>query len=84
MRESQDKQTGGIPIGPDTSFVIGEVIGTALDLELQKNLPNLRGTQRMDDYYLYFDTVSEAETGLAILHGVAKQYELEINTQRPR
>ena len=28
MRETQDKQTGGIPIGPDTSFVVGEVIGT--------------------------------------------------------
>jgi hypothetical protein len=78
-RESQDKQTGGIPIGPDTSFVIGEVIGTALDLELQNKLPNLRGTRSIDDYYLYFHTVSEAETGLAILHGIAKQYELEIN-----
>ena len=78
-RESQDKQTGGIPIGPDTSFVVGEVIGTALDLELQKKLPNLRGTRSIDDYYLYFQTISEAETGLAVLHGVAKQYELEIN-----
>jgi hypothetical protein len=78
-RETQDKQTGGIPIGPDTSFLIGEVIGTALDLELHKKLPNLRGTRSIDDYYLYFQTVSEAETGLAVLHGIAKQYELEIN-----
>lgn len=78
-RESQDKQTGGIPIGPDTSFVIGEVIGTALDLELQKKLPNLQGTRSIDDYYLYFQSVSEAETGLAVLHGIAKQYEIEIN-----
>lgn len=78
-RESQDKQTGGIPIGPDTSFVIGEVIGTALDLELQKKLPTLRGTRSIDDYYLYFHTISEAETGLAVLHGIAKQYGLEIN-----
>lgn len=79
MRETQDKQTGGIPIGPDSSFLIGEVIGTALDLELQKKLPRLRGTRNIDDYYLYFDTVSEAETGLAVLHGIARQFELEIN-----
>ena len=78
-RESQDKQTGGIPIGPDTSFVIGEIIGTALDLELQKKLPNIKGTRSIDDYYLYFETVSEAETALAVLHGVAKKFELEIN-----
>jgi Reverse transcriptase (RNA-dependent DNA polymerase) len=78
-RESQDKQTGGIPIGPDTSFVVAEVIGTALDLEMQKKIPGLRGTRYSDDYYLYFQTVSDAEAGLAALHSVAKQYELEIN-----
>jgi hypothetical protein len=79
IRESQDKQTGGIPIGPDTSFLIGEVIGTTLDMELAKKFPNLSGTRSIDDYYLYFPTVSEAETALAVIHGIAKQYELEIN-----
>lgn len=78
-RETQDKQTGGIPIGPDTSFLIGEIIGTALDLELTKKIPNLKGTRSIDDYHLYFQTVSEPESALAILHGIAKQYELEIN-----
>jgi hypothetical protein len=78
-RETQDKQTGGIPIGPDTSFLLGEIIGTALDLELAKKIPNLKGTRSIDDYHLYFQTISEAESALAILHGIAKQYELEIN-----
>jgi hypothetical protein len=79
MRETQDKQTGGIPIGSDSSFLIGEIIGSALDLELQKRLPSLRGTRFIDDYYLYFDTIAEAESGLAVLHSVARQFELEIN-----
>jgi hypothetical protein len=79
VRETQDKQTGGIPIGPDTSFLIGEVIGTALDMELAKKFPNLSGVRSIDDYYLYFQTISEAETALSVLHGVAKHYELEIN-----
>ncbi len=78
-RETQDKQTGGIPIGPDTSFVIGEIIGTALDVALQQAIPNVRGTRSIDDYYLYFDTVSEAEAALAALHGITREYELEIN-----
>src|SRR5437870_876133 len=69
----------GIPIGPDTSFVIGEVLGTALDLKLQSRLPSLRGTRSIDDYYLYFSTVSEAEKGLAVLHEVSRELELEIN-----
>jgi hypothetical protein len=79
MRETQDKQTGGKPIGPDTSFVIGEVIGTALDLALIAKIPSLRGTRSIDDYFLYFSTLSEAETGIAALHEVAKEFELDIN-----
>jgi hypothetical protein len=78
-RETQDRQPGGIPIGPDTSFLIGELTATAIDLELCKRFPRLRGTRSVDDYYLYFQTVSEAEAALAALHGIAKQYELEIN-----
>ncbi|QNI31212.1 RNA-directed DNA polymerase [Alloacidobacterium dinghuense] len=78
-RETQDKQTGRIPIGPDSSFLIGEIVGTALDLELKDRLPALRGTRNIDDYYLYFDSVSDAETGLAALHSIARQFELEIN-----
>ena len=84
IRETQDKQTGGIPIGPDTSFLIGEVIGTALDIELAKKFPNLSGVRSIDDYYLYFQTISEAETALSVLHGVAKQFELEINDPKQR
>ena len=79
LRETQDKQTGGIPIGPDTSFLVGEVIGTALDLELQSRIPSLRGTRWNDDYHLYFSTVSEAEEALATLHEAARKFELEIN-----
>ena len=78
-RETQDKQTGGIPIGPDTSFLIGELIGTALDLELIKKMPTLRGVRSVDDYYLYFNSVAAAESALATLHEIARKFELEIN-----
>ena len=79
LRETQDKQTGGIPIGPDTSFLVGEVLGTAMDLALQSKLPSLRGTRLIDDYSLYFSTLSEAEEALAVLHEVSREFELEIN-----
>jgi Reverse transcriptase (RNA-dependent DNA polymerase) len=79
LRETQDKQTGGIPIGPDTSFLFGEILGTALDLELLSQIPSLRGTRYVDDYHLYFSTVADAEKALATLHEVAHKFELEIN-----
>jgi hypothetical protein len=78
-RETQDRQTGGIPIGPDTSFLIGEVLGTALDLRLQARLGVVRGIRFIDDYYLYFRSVAEAEKGLTVLHEISREYELEIN-----
>jgi hypothetical protein len=78
VRETQDKQTGGIPIGPDTSFLIGEVMGSAIDIELQDSI-KARGTRFIDDYYLYFETQAGAEQGLALIHKIAKEFELEVN-----
>ena len=81
VREMQDKQTGGIPIGPDTSFIIGEIIGSRIDQELALRLAplSLRGTRFIDDYHLYFASRGEAERALAALHQVARMFELEIN-----
>jgi hypothetical protein len=80
MRETQDRQTGGIPIGPDTSFVIAEVIASRLDQKLEKQLGTpLHGVRYIDDYHLYFKSRSEAERGLAALHTVAQSYELQLN-----
>jgi hypothetical protein len=79
MRESQDKQTGGIPIGPDTSFIVSEVIGTAMDLQLMERLPSTRGTRSIDDYFLYFSTISEAERCIAAINEIGREFELEVN-----
>lgn len=35
-RQSQDGQTIGIPIGPDTSQIISEIIGVSIDMEINK------------------------------------------------
>ncbi len=79
MRETQDKQTGGIPVGPDTSFIVGEVIGTAMDLQLVSKMQSVRGTRSIDDYFLYFSTVSEAERCIATLNEIGQEFELDIN-----
>jgi hypothetical protein len=82
MRESQDKQTGGIPIGPDTSFIVGEVIGTAIDQLLLSKMTKLSGTRSMDDYFLYFATLSDTERCIAAPHEVGREFELEINDSK--
>jgi hypothetical protein len=56
-----------------------EVLGAAMDLALLSKLPSLRGTRLIDDYSLYFSTLSEAEEAPALLHQVSREFEVEIN-----
>lgn len=80
IRETQDRQTGGIPIGPDTSFLIAEVVASRMDAMLETILnQQLRGVRYIDDYHLYFRTRAEAERALAALHVVTQSFELQIN-----
>ena len=83
LRQGQDGQTIGLPIGPDTSHLIAEVIATAIDVELRDRLgawPS--GFRYVDDYFLFFATKSAAEEALAALVRVLKQYELQINFEK--
>ncbi len=79
VRETQSQQTGGLPVGPDTSFLLAEVIASSIDDELQQSLGGLHGTRYIDDYHLYFKSRAEADRGLAELHRIAGVFELEIN-----
>lgn len=80
IRETQDRQTGGVPIGPDTSFLLAEVIASRMDSELQRLLgQKLKGVRYIDDYHLYFSTRVDAEKALAALHSVTQSYELQLN-----
>jgi signal transduction histidine kinase len=79
IRSTQDKQTGGIPVGPDTSFLLAEVIASTIDDQLRFSLGDLKGTRYIDDYHLYFPSRANAERALAELHRIAGEFELEIN-----
>lgn len=80
LRQGQDGQTIGIPIGPDTSHMIAEAIATSVDLELKRRLKGWpAGFRYVDDYYLFFATLKDAEEALATLVRALKEFELQIN-----
>jgi hypothetical protein len=79
VRNAQDQQTVGIPVGPDTSLVIAELVLGAADLELKTRLGQLRGVRYVDDYELAFRSVDAAENGLALLQEILTDYELALN-----
>lgn len=81
----QDRQTMGIPIGPDTSHIISELIGTAIDKELFDALGHWpAGFRYVDDFYLFFNTRDDAEKVLALLTKIINSYELQINASKTK
>jgi len=81
----QDGQTIGLPIGPDTSHILAEIIGGAIDLELKNSLGKWpSGFRYVDDFYLFFDTRDEADVALAELTKAISSYELQINPSKTR
>jgi Reverse transcriptase (RNA-dependent DNA polymerase) len=82
VRNTQDQQTIGLPVGPDTSFILAEVLGAAIDERLMEEIPNLHGIRYVDDFTLYFETRAEADNCYATLSRIAKRYELEINERK--
>lgn len=83
LRQGQDEQTMGLPIGPDTSHVIAEAIATSVDQTLRTSLKGWpAGFRYVDDYFLFFSTVAEAEGALAALSKALKDFELQINFEK--
>jgi hypothetical protein len=79
VRLGQDQQTVGIPIGPDTSLVLAELIMQRCDEELLAKLPTVKGHRFIDDYQLSFLTRTEAEDAFHILETCLSEYELVLN-----
>lgn len=79
---AQDGQTMGIPIGPDTSLVIAELILSAVEDGLRKRIPCLRGYRFIDDFELCFPNGADAERALAILQEELLQFELRLNPRK--
>jgi hypothetical protein len=77
IRNSQDAQTLGIPVGPDASFIVSELICSAIDEEIQKF--DFRGIRFVDDFEFSFLTRGEAEQAIPRIESILREYELALN-----
>lgn len=86
VRKGQDNQTIGIPVGPDTSRIISEIVGVAIDHHAQETLKldRTRAFRHVDDWYIGFDNAGEAEDAVATLATGCRDYELELNAEKTR
>ncbi len=84
IRNCNERQSIGIPIGPDTSFLVGELIGCRIDQEIKAKLVDIPHSciRYYDDYYFYLNSVDEAETVLKIVQKVLYEFRLETNENK--
>lgn len=83
IRNGQDKQTIGIPIGPDTSLAIAEVILSSVDAKLSGPITN-RGFRYIDDIGCGFRTIAEAEDTLGQLQHFIGDLQLQLNPKKTK
>lgn len=82
----QNKQTMGIPIGPDTSLIVAEILACHLDKLLEVNLKRKKidwvGYRYYDDLALYFNSELEAQYALSVINEILSEFELKINDEK--
>jgi hypothetical protein len=81
IRACQERQSIGIPIGPDTSHIIAEIVACRIDDILKTRLGSigLKACRYYDDYYLYVSSKDEADKVLKGLQLILSEFQLEIN-----
>lgn len=83
IMQLQEGQTAGIPIGPDASYILAEIVATAIDREYVKYLGTRPfGLRYVDDFTMFFSSRAEAERGLSCLAQAASEYQIELNPQK--
>ena len=81
LRQAQDGQTIGIPIGPASSRVISEILATAVDADFLAQSRRAKPVllRHVDDIWIGTQTQDEAEQLLYNYRSILREYELDIN-----
>lgn len=86
VRFGQDNQTIGLPVGPDSSRVFAEIVGTAIDLRFQERADGLEcnSIRHVDDVWIGANTHADAERALWWYREAIREFELDINENKTR
>lgn len=84
IRVGQGNQTKGIPVGPDFSRAVGELVGAALDRSVLDKIGNkyVGYVRNIDDFYIGASDLASAEAILHALQESLRAYELELNDDK--
>jgi hypothetical protein len=72
----------GIPIGPDTSLLIAEILLSAVDKKIKRKVSTVRAFRFIDDYELAVSSRDHAEIALAAVQEAMSEYELALSPEK--
>lgn len=84
VRNCNDKQSVGLPISADTSFILSEMVASRIDQELKIELQDIdyKCVRYYDDYYFYTNSINDAEAILKRTQKILYEYKLEVNENK--
>ncbi|WP_312608285.1 RNA-directed DNA polymerase [Agrobacterium pusense] len=82
VRACNRNQTIGIPIGPETSRILAEIISARIDVDFHAKCPSIGfgSVDRLqDDWNIGVETLERAENVLSVITTIYRAYGLDIN-----
>ena len=85
VRSAQRNQTIGIPIGPDTSRIVSEIIAVAVDEEFKEKIDGtVHGVRLVDDVVFGAESEAHAQKILNAYREALREFELDINETKTK
>ncbi len=84
VQAGQYGQTKGVPIGPDTSLGIAELLLAPIDSKIQNTCNIVGGVRFIDDIEFTFRRLSDADTALATIESHLSEIELQLNPTKTK
>ncbi len=84
VRSGQGGDETGIPIGPDTSRILSELVATELEDVLRGHLPDLatRGVRYVDDVIVGINEDESPDAVVATLSSALYEFDLQLNDEK--
>lgn len=79
LQQSRRKETSGVPVGPGTSAVVGEILLGQIDDKLQSALPSANYLRFIDDYYCVTEGRDFAEEFIDVVRSELAALRLNIH-----
>lgn len=84
IRNAQGGQTTGLPVGPDTSRILAEVVASKIDTAIDEKLQVNKGdaARFVDDFTFGCNSIEEGQQIIAEVRRAAAEFELDIGKEK--